>query len=150
MSSKAPKAAKAATAAAPAAGGGEIGTGVAAADHGAALHWGVERAVSAAAMALLVWLGVSLLRLPSLDHAMVASWLKSPLAAAPMLLLVVILFWHVQMGLLQVIEDYVHDAGNRMICLMLLNLTTILVGTLTLFAVLRLALIPVAPAGPGG
>ena len=35
--------------------------------HGAARHWGLERLLSLAALALFVWLFVSLWRLPALD-----------------------------------------------------------------------------------
>ena len=103
-------------------------------------HWGVERAVSAATLALLVWLAVSLWRLPSLDHQMVTSWLKSPLAAVPMLLLVVSLFCHLKAGLIVVVEDYVHDQANKLFCLALINFSAILVGALALFCVLKIAL----------
>lgn len=104
-----------------------------------AQHWGVERLTSAAALALLVWLAVSLLRLPALDHQTMTSWLREPLAAVPMLLLIVALFRHLQMGLVVVIDDYAHDAGNRLLLIALVNLASIFAGALALFSVLKIA-----------
>jgi len=129
MSSKAPTLAKTAAAA----------SATAAPAHGAAAHWGLERAVSLAAFALLVWLAVSLVRLPSLDHQMVSQWLKAPLAAVPTALLIVTLFWHLKLGLAQIVEDYVEDEGGRLIWLGLIHYTAILVGAFALFAAMSIA-----------
>jgi len=109
-------------------------------------HWGVERLAAAATLALLVWLAVSLLRLPALDHATVTQWLKAPLVAVPMLLLILAMFRHLQMGLIVVIEDYAHDEGNRLILIALVNLASIFGGALALFSVLKIAF---APLGAG-
>jgi succinate dehydrogenase / fumarate reductase membrane anchor subunit len=105
-----------------------------------ARHWGEERFVAALLLALIVWLAVSLVRLPALDHQTVTSWLRGPLAAVPMLLLVAALFRHLQMGLLQVIEDYAHDEGNRLLLIALVNIASLCTGAFALFAVLKIAL----------
>lgn len=107
--------------------------------HSGAHHWGMERLASVSTLALLVWLAVSLLRLPALDHQTVTQWLREPLAAVPMLLLIVSLFRHLQMGLIQVIEDYAHDAGNRAMLIAFVNLASIFAGALALFSVLKIA-----------
>ena len=103
-------------------------------------HWWHERLSSVALLLLFVWLVVSLLRLPALDHRGVSEWLRDPLAAVPMLLLVLATFWHLQMGVKVVIEDYVHDEGNRFLSIMLLDFAAILGAAFGLFAVLKIAL----------
>ena len=107
-------------------------------------HWWRERLSSVAVLLLFVWLGVSLLRLPGLDHRAVTAWLREPLAAVPMLLLVATTFWHLKMGLQVIVEDYVHDEGNRLLALLLLNLAAVAGAAFALFAVLRIALGPLA------
>jgi succinate dehydrogenase / fumarate reductase membrane anchor subunit len=102
-------------------------------------HWGLERMTSVATLLLFVWLIVSLLRLPSLDHRMVSDWLSSTSAAVPMLLLIVATFWHLKNGLQVVIDDYVHDEGNRFFSTLLLNFFTIGLAALALFSVLKIA-----------
>ncbi len=103
-------------------------------------HWALERATSVATLVLFVWFFVSLWRLPALDHQSVTEWLQAPLAAVPMLLLVVATFWHLKLGLIVVIDDYVHDEGNRLLAILLVNFAAIFCGALALFAVLKIAL----------
>jgi succinate dehydrogenase / fumarate reductase, membrane anchor subunit len=112
--------------------------------HAPARHWGLERLASAAALALFVWLFVSLWRLPALDFATVTLWLRDPLAAVPMLLLIVAVFHHLKDGLIMIVDDYVHEEGSRLFWLALIKFAAILAAALALFCVLRIALAPVA------
>jgi succinate dehydrogenase / fumarate reductase membrane anchor subunit len=107
--------------------------------HEGGAHWWQERTSSIAALMLYVWLGVSLVRLGRLDYGTVREWLADPWAAVPMLLLVLVTFRHLRDGLQVVIDDYVHDEGNRFFTLMLLNFATVAGGALALFSVLRIA-----------
>jgi succinate dehydrogenase / fumarate reductase membrane anchor subunit len=108
--------------------------------HEAAHHWGLERMISASTLLLFVWFLVSLWRLPALDQQNVAEWLKNPLAAVPMLLFVVSTFWHLKLGLVVVVEDYVHEAGNRFAWVLVINLASLFAAGLAMFSVLKLAL----------
>jgi succinate dehydrogenase / fumarate reductase membrane anchor subunit len=103
-------------------------------------HWRLERTVSVATLLLFIWFIVSLLRLPALGHENVAEWLSSPLAAVPMLLLIVTTFWHLKMGMQVIVEDYVHDEGNNFLTLLIVNFLTIGAAATALFAVLKIAL----------
>jgi succinate dehydrogenase / fumarate reductase, membrane anchor subunit len=103
-------------------------------------HWWVERLTSIATLLLFVWFAVSLLRLPALDRDTVVEWLSSPLAAVPMLLLIVATFWHLKLGLQVVIEDYVHEEGNKFFAILLINFLTVAGAAFALFAVLKIAL----------
>ena len=115
-----------------------------------ARHWWAERLSSVAAFLLFVWLIASLLRLPALDHETVTAWLRTPLAAVPMLLLVLTTFWHLKLGLQVVIEDYVHEDGNKLFAIVLLNFFAVAAAALALFAVLSIAFgAPPEPAPPG-
>lgn len=104
-----------------------------------ARHWWLERLTSVSTLILFVWFIVSLLRLPSLDHDIVTSWLAAPLVAVPMLLLIVSTFWHLKLGLQVVIEDYVHEDGLRLFSITLLNFFAIALGALAFFSVLKIA-----------
>jgi len=109
-------------------------------------HWWLERLTSVSTLLLFVWLIVSLLRLPGLDHKNVTTWLASPLAAVPMLLLIASTFWHLKLGLQVVIEDYVHEEGLRLFSIVLLNFFTLAAAALAVFAVLKIALAPAVAA----
>jgi succinate dehydrogenase / fumarate reductase membrane anchor subunit len=113
--------------------------GFGSAGHGAG-HWWHERLSSAACLLLYVWLLVSLLTLPALDHRGVTEWLKQPSAAVPMLLLVLATFWHLKMGLKVIVEDYVHEEGNRFLAILLIDFAAVAGAAFALFAVLKIAL----------
>ena len=108
-------------------------------------HWWHERLSSVAVLLLFVWLIVSLLRLPALDHRGVTEWLKDPLAAVPMLLLVAATFWHLKMGLQVIVEDYVHEEGSKFLSLLLLSFAAAGGAAFAIFAVLKIAFAQTGP-----
>jgi succinate dehydrogenase / fumarate reductase, membrane anchor subunit len=120
-------------------GGSELGRvrGLGSAKHGAG-HWWMQRVTAFGNLALVLWLLISLLRLPDLDYGTVRAWLQSPLAAVPMALIVVNTFWHFRLGLQVVIEDYQHDE-SRIIMLALTHAWTFGMGGLALFSILKVA-----------
>lgn len=107
---------------------------------GGAHHWWLERLTAIATLVLLVWLAVSLVRLPGLDQATLRQWLAAPLAAVPMLLLIVAVFWHLKMGLQVIVEDYVHSDGPKLFWITLINFLSLFGAGLAIFAVLKIAL----------
>lgn len=109
---------------------GSAGTG--------AHHWWLERLTSVSTLLLFVWFFVSLLRLPNLEHDTITAWLRSPLAAVPMLLLIVSTFWHLKLGMQVVFEDYVHES-SRILSIVITNFLTIAGAVLAIFAVLKIA-----------
>ena len=113
--------------------------GLGPAGHGGGDWWAV-RLNSVALLLLSVWLVVSLLRLPAVDYATVTEWLREPLAAVPMLLLIVTTFWHIQHGLREVIDDYAHEESQRVLWITLLAFFVYGGGALAVFCVLKVAL----------
>jgi succinate dehydrogenase / fumarate reductase membrane anchor subunit len=103
-------------------------------------HWWVQRLTSVALVPLSIWFVVSLLALPSLDHATVAAWLRQSWSALLLILLVLTAGWHSQLGMRVVVEDYVHDTGLRTLVLVLLTFAHVLLAAAAVLAVLRVAL----------
>jgi succinate dehydrogenase / fumarate reductase membrane anchor subunit len=102
-------------------------------------HWISERVTSIALLLLGVWLIASLLLLPSLDQRTLVEWLRLPSAAVPMALLIVIGFRHALEGMKVVIDDYVHEEGNRFALNTLMLFLAVGGGALALFALARIA-----------
>lgn len=102
-------------------------------------HWWIERLTSVSTLILFVWFAVSLVRLPTLDHAAVVEWLALPFNAVAMLLLIVSTFWHLKLGLQVVVEDYAHEEGNKVLLVVLINFATIVGAALAIFSVLKIA-----------
>lgn len=103
-------------------------------------HWWVQRLTAVALLPLTVWFVVSLLALPSLDHATVTAWMSGSGTAVLLILLVLVASWHSQLGLRVVVEDYVPAAGARTVTLAVLSLLHSLLATVGVFAVLKVAL----------
>jgi succinate dehydrogenase / fumarate reductase membrane anchor subunit len=103
-------------------------------------HWLTERVTSIALVLLGVWFVASLLILPSRDLRTVAEWLHNPSGAVPMALLIVIGVKHALDGMKVVVDDYVHDEGNRFALNTLLLFLAVGGGALALFALARIAL----------
>jgi succinate dehydrogenase / fumarate reductase membrane anchor subunit len=102
-------------------------------------HWLTERVTSIALLLLGTWLIASLLILPALDLRTLSEWLHAPSGAVPMALLIVVGFKHALDGMKVVVDDYVHDEGNRFALNTLLLFLAVGGGALALFALARIA-----------
>lgn len=102
-------------------------------------HWLTERVTSIALLLLGTWLIASLLILPKLDLRTVIEWLHAPSGAVPMALLIVVGFKHALDGMKVVVDDYVHEEGNRFALNTLLLFLAVGGGALALFALARIA-----------
>jgi succinate dehydrogenase / fumarate reductase, membrane anchor subunit len=102
-------------------------------------HWWLQRVTAIANLVLMLWFVFSLVRLPSLDYSSVTLWLRQPVAAVPMLLLIVSVFWHLRLGVQVLIEDYVHGS-TRIVCMLALNFYVLAGAAAAVFAVLKIAL----------
>ena len=71
-------------------------------------HWWLQRLTAMALLLLSPWFGWLVLGLMGADHFTVRQTLAQPLNASLLLAFVLSLFWHAQLGLQVVIEDYVH------------------------------------------
>ena len=102
-------------------------------------HWLAERVTSAALLLLGAWLIASLLFLPSLDQRTLAEWLAAPSGAVPMALFVVTSFIHALDGMKVIVDDYIHDEGNRFSVNTLLLFLAVGGASFALFALGRIA-----------
>jgi len=102
-------------------------------------HWWMQRLTSIALVPLSIWFVVSLLTLPSLDHATVAAWMSQSWSALLLIAFVVVAAWHSQLGVRVVIEDYVHRAGAKTLMLVSLGFLHVALAAAGVFAILRVA-----------
>ena len=102
-------------------------------------HWWMQRVTAVALVPLALWFVAALVGHLGADHATAVAWLRSPLAAVAMILLVVATFVHMALGVQVVIEDYVHHEATKVASLILVRLACWALGAAALFAVLRVA-----------
>ncbi|WP_372785333.1 succinate dehydrogenase, hydrophobic membrane anchor protein [Phenylobacterium sp.] len=75
-------------------------------------HWWAQRVSAVALVPLTLWFAASIIAHSGSDYAAFVAWLRSPLTAGLMVLLLIALFQHTALGLQVVIEDYVHSGGK--------------------------------------
>jgi succinate dehydrogenase / fumarate reductase membrane anchor subunit len=75
-------------------------------------HWRAQRVSAIALVPLTLWFAASIIAHSGSDYAAFIAWLRSPLTAGLMILLLIALFQHAALGLQVVIEDYVHSGGK--------------------------------------
>ena len=102
-------------------------------------HWWAQRLTSIALVPLSIWFAVSLLSLPSFDHAIVAAWMSQSWTAVLLVLFVLVGAWHSQLGVRVVVEDYVHATGVRTLTLVVVTFAHALLAAAGVFAILKVA-----------
>jgi succinate dehydrogenase / fumarate reductase membrane anchor subunit len=112
--------------------------GLGSAQHGGG-HWVEERFYTVAITLLSLWLIFSLVMLPALDRGTLVEWLRAPATAVPMALFVLAAFKHGLDGTKVMIDDYVHDEGNRLAIHYVLKMAAWAGSALCLFALAKIA-----------
>ena len=102
-------------------------------------HWWVQRLTAMALAPLGIWFVVSALHLAGLPLEAFRTWLRTGANFLLMALLVVALFWHMQLGLQVVIEDYVHKESTKMTLLVLNIFACFFLGAFSLVALVKVA-----------
>lgn len=101
-------------------------------------HWWRQRLTAGGNLLLVAWLLLALARQPAYDYQTIHAWLSSAWVAVPLALLIANLCYHIRLGIQVVIEDYQHDE-SRVVMVVLLNVYTIAIAAVALFAILKIA-----------
>lgn len=101
-------------------------------------HFWHQRLTALLLVPLVLWIGFSLAALP-MDHASLVGWIQQPLVTIALIVLVITIFYHAQMGLQVVIEDYVSNHSLRILVLLTSNLLCVVFGVVGVVAVLKIA-----------
>jgi succinate dehydrogenase / fumarate reductase membrane anchor subunit len=102
-------------------------------------HWWAQRVTAIALVPLSLWFIFSILSLAGGGQPAVAHWASHPLVTVLLLCLVVATFYHMQLGLQVVIEDYIHVEAAKLASLLAMKAVAILLGLAAIVAVLKLA-----------
>ena len=102
-------------------------------------HWWLQRITALALVPLTIWFVSSLVALAGAEHIDVIAWLRSPVVAISMVLLVAVTFHHAQSGLQVVIEDYVHEEGTKLALILTVKAAALIATLVGVFAVLKVA-----------
>jgi succinate dehydrogenase / fumarate reductase membrane anchor subunit len=75
-------------------------------------EWWAERLSAVALIPLTMWFVAGIIAHSGSDYVTFIGWIRSPLIACLMILLLIALFHHTALGLKVVIEDYVHSGAK--------------------------------------
>jgi succinate dehydrogenase / fumarate reductase, membrane anchor subunit len=101
-------------------------------------HWWAQRITAVALIPLVVWFAISLIMLSGADYAVVRAWIGSPVVMVLLTLTIVIGLHHGQLGMQEVVEDYVHSEGLKLALIVLLRFTAVFFGLAAIVAILRI------------
>lgn len=103
-------------------------------------HWWLQRVTAIALVPLVAWFVWSVLCVSRMDYAEARAWLGAPHVATLMIAFVVGVFWHAQLGLQVVLEDYVHHPWGKVAAQVAVRLAMALGALGAVVAVLKISL----------
>ena len=99
-------------------------------------HWWYQRLTAIALVPLSLWFAISVMTYASADYQSALEWMGSPIIASLFLMLIVALFYHAQLGLQVVIEDYVHEEWLKIGALIAMKFAFVALATLSVVCVI--------------
>jgi len=117
----------------------KIATGLGSAKSGAH-HFMALRITSVALIALGLWIVWIALEALHMDYAAARALIAKPWNAVLMIVFLITSFWHAQLGLQVVIEDYVHAKGVELASQIAVKFICFLGAAASVLAVIRIAL----------
>ena len=103
-------------------------------------HFIVQRLTAVALIPLAIWFLVAALRLLHGEYADARTWLAQPLNASLMSVFIMALFYHAQLGVQVVIEDYVHTPWMELSMQIGTKFLCFFAAVASLLAIVRIAL----------
>lgn len=104
-------------------------------------HWRLQRLTALALVPLSLWFVVSLLCVFDDSHAAIVAWVSAPYVTVLLIALSIASFWHLQLGLQVVIEDYVHTAWKQIVLQVCLRIGAALGALIAIVSVLKISLV---------
>ncbi|MGA0393664.1 MAG: succinate dehydrogenase, hydrophobic membrane anchor protein [Rhodospirillales bacterium] len=103
-------------------------------------HWWAQRLTGVALVPLTLWFVFSVISLAGADYAAFKAWAGDYGRAVLLILLIIAIFHHAQLGLQVVIEDYVHKEATKVVMMVVMKFAVYLCAAGCLVAVLKFAL----------
>lgn len=103
-------------------------------------HWWAQRLTALALVPLGLLFVCAAISMTAGSYAQARLAMSHPVIAALWVLFLVSLFHHAQLGLQVILEDYIHDERAKFASVIAMKFLLILLGTISVLAVLRAAL----------
>ena len=103
-------------------------------------HWWAQRLTAIALVPLSCWFIYSLVTMTTVDYIAAIGWLQSPIISILMILFVISLFYHAQLGIQVVIEDYIGNEALKITSIIILKFIMLFAGLASIVAILKVFL----------
>ena len=103
-------------------------------------HWWMQRLTAFALVPLTIWFVVSLVALAGADYPTMIAWISNPFVTILLLAMLIALFYHLRLGLQEIIEDYVHSTAAKTALSAALTFGCVLLATAAIVSVLKIAI----------
>ena len=102
-------------------------------------HWWLPRVTAIANVPLVLGFVIVIASLSGRTYAQASDIVARPLVAILLVLLIVSITVHMRLGMQTVIEDYVHEKGQKIAALVANTFFAVIIGAACLFSVLKIA-----------
>jgi len=102
-------------------------------------HFWHQRLTSLILTPLVLWFGFSIAAMP-VDHTTLTEWVRHPTVAIALILLILATFYHAQLGMQIVLEDYVSTHSIRTVCIIVVNFLCLIFAIIGVVATLKITL----------
>lgn len=106
---------------------------------GGSHHWWVQRLSALALIPLALWFVFAVVHRVDLERQVLIEWIQHPLTTVLLVLYFACMFYHAQLGLQVVIEDYIHTESRRNLILLVVKTGMAIAAIASIFAVIRIA-----------
>lgn len=103
-------------------------------------HFWIQRITALSMIPLIFWIAFSVAFLPQANYATVVAWLQSPFNSIMTILFIITSFYHAQMGLQVIIEDYISSHGPRIFGILFVKFLSYFLMAAGVYAVIKTAL----------
>lgn len=103
-------------------------------------HWITQRVTAIALVPLTIWFVSILAMMKDSSYQSSINIVSNPFNATILILLILSMFWHSQLGLQVVFEDYISSKNTRMFCIITMKFFMTTIGVLSALSVIRIAL----------
>jgi len=102
-------------------------------------HFFAQRLTALALIPLTIWFCLSIAALPEATYATVVAWLQSPFNSVMLGLSIFAGFYHLQLGLQVILEDYVSNKDIRLFSIIAVKLASVFFSALGIFSIIKVS-----------